>query len=98
RPTLPACIFFYEPSDFADPESGRKLRYHAEDRMPFNSGIEWWFHGPGEPGGTFTLDQRVTDRWLKRGREWAIFEMTCRDAAGKTLALCAFKESWAEPP
>ncbi|MGE0230277.1 MAG: MaoC family dehydratase [Flavobacteriaceae bacterium] len=97
-PRLPACMFFYEPSDFADAKSGRKLRHHGEDRMPFNSGIEWWFYGPGEPGKTFTLDQRVIDRWLKRGREWAIFEMRCKDDTGRLLAKCAFKESWAEPP
>lgn len=97
-PVLPASIFFYEPSNFEDPRTGTQIRHHGMDRAPFNSGAEWHFFAPGRPGEVFTLDQRVTDRWLKRGREWVIFEMSTRDAAGTLLATCAFKESWAEPP
>ena len=98
RPICPATIFFYEPSNFLIAEGSYALRHHDIGRNPFNSGAEWRSFRPAFAGETITLEQSVAGRWLNRGREWAIFELTARNGDGEILSSCRFKESWASPP
>lgn len=98
HPICPATIFFYEPSNFVVTGRSYQLRQHDLHRNPFNSGAEWRSFRPIRPRNVVTLEQRVVERWLNRGREWAIFELSARDANDDLLSVCRFKESWANPP
>jgi acyl dehydratase len=91
-PVCPASILFYEPMRFpASQEYGR-------DRPIFNARGEWEFCAPARPGQRLTLRSKVADRWIKRGREYASFEMEVRDETGKLLCVGRIINTWDDPP
>ncbi|MGE3926302.1 MAG: hypothetical protein AB7G13_25520 [Lautropia sp.] len=92
RALWPAAGLFYEPMEFQGP------RAHEKGRAAFNAGIQWLLHGALHVGDRLRLSARISDRWLKRGREYAVIEMTARNQAGKLVAVGCFKESWDRPP
>jgi acyl dehydratase len=87
----PASVLFYEPMEFAGP------REHEGGRAAFNAGIHWKTKGLIRVGERLLLEARVSDRWLKRGREYAIFEVTAHNSSGDCVAVGGFKESWDQP-
>lgn len=91
-PVCPASILFYEPMHFPGP------RQYRADASPYNSGAAWEFSRPIRRGQALTLREKVADRWIKRGREYAVFQMDALDTHGRVVARCDFKESWDAPP
>ena len=91
-PVAPAAILFYEPMRFPASQS------YGRDRPVFNARAEWEFYRPARPGQMVTLRSKVADRWIKRGREYASFEMEARDAAGELLSVGRFTNTWDNPP
>lgn len=92
RPIWPSAGLFYEAMEFPGP------REHEQGRAAFNSGIHWNFHGILHAGDRLDLQARVSDRWIKRGREYAIIEVTAHNQRGELVAVGGFKESWDRPP
>ncbi|MDO8943135.1 MAG: hypothetical protein Q7U75_08110, partial [Desulfobacterales bacterium] len=91
RPICPAGILSFQPGLFPDWE-----RFGT--RQAFNSRTEWTFFRPMWQGETLTLGMRISDRWLKRGKEHLTFYMSARDAEGKLVAECRFTETVLAPP
>lgn len=88
----PAAILFYEPMRFPASQA------YGQGRPVFNARAEWEFCAPMRPGQTVTLRSQVSDRWLKRGREYATFEMEALDDSGKVLCIGRFTNTWDNPP
>lgn len=91
-PIAPASMLIYEPMRFPGP------RQYRPDAQPFVTGMDWTFARPIGVGETVGLSQRISDRWIKRGREHAVFEMSVLAPDGRFLSACGFKVSWADPP
>ena len=86
-PVAPALIVHSAPHRF----SGwyLKNRYgnlHAKQ--------EWWLFHPIMVGETVTLHALITDRYVKRGRDYVVNEVTISDARGRTLARVASHQSF----
>lgn len=91
-PVCPAAILFYEPMRFPASQA------YGRDRPIFNARAEWEFCAPARPGQRLTLRSKVSDRWIKRGREYATFEMEALDEAGKMVSVGRFTNTWESPP
>ncbi|HEX2173036.1 MAG TPA: hypothetical protein VHL09_11405 [Dehalococcoidia bacterium] len=91
-PVCPAAILFYEPMRFPASQA------YGRDRPVFNARAEWEFCAPTRPGQQLTLRSKVSDRWVKRGREYATFEMEALDESGKVVCIGRFTNTWDSPP
>ena len=91
-PVCPAAILFYEPMRFPASQA------YGQGRAVFNARAEWEFCAPTRPGQTLTLRSKVSDRWIKRGREYACYEMEALDEAGKVVCVGRFTNTWDDPP
>lgn len=67
-------------------------------RTVLNSRCEWDLYRPTFPGQRLTLKCRVSDRWLKRGKEYITFEMPVLGEGGELVSLCRFSEALLQPP
>lgn len=67
-------------------------------RIVLNSRCEWDLHKPMRRDEPLTLRCRVSDRWLKRGKEYITFEMQVLDAQGSLVSVCRFSEAMLDPP
>lgn len=91
EPICPPGLLCIEPVRFPDfPGYGH--------RVVLNTRCEWELYKPMRPGQTLTLKCRVSDRWLKRGKEHITFEMPVADERGELVSLCRFSEAMLDPP
>lgn len=87
----PAALLCFQPALFPDwPKQPQ--------RQAFNARNEWVFHKPTRPGQTLTLTGRVSDRWLKRGKEYFTIDMRALSVDRQTVASCLFTEAVTQPP
>lgn len=90
--SMPVGMLSFEPAAFPD------FPGYPEQRQIFNCKSEWAYHRRVDAGSSLTLRWEVSDRWLKRGRDYVTFHMPCFDELGNLVAEGWFTEAFSDPP